>query len=90
MRRVFENGTRAIDTGSPVSPAIRRCDMGDPRSDAVAGRFEGGVPARLRQRGIADAREPVTSSPGKMSSRVFGDSPALTCAPAVGIRPVFG
>jgi hypothetical protein len=91
----------AIDTGLLVIPAllggmafgvagaIAGSVIGDALTDAVAGFFEGGISEWLRERGIDESREAVTSSLGKMSGCLQGAGLVLTLAFAAGVRPVF-
>lgn len=91
----------AIDTGLLVIPAllggmtfgvagaIAGGVIGDALTDAIAGFFEGGISEWLREKGIEESREPVTSSLGKMAGCLQGAGLVLTLALAAGVRPGF-
>lgn len=54
--------------------------VGDSITDALAGLFEGGMAATLREHGIEEARTPLSSSMGKMSGCLLGVGCTLTVA----------
>jgi len=73
-----------IDTGLLAVPAVLGAlkfgvvgaiaggVVGDAVTDAIAGFFEGGIARWLRERGIEESSEPVTSSLGKMAGCLLG------------------
>jgi len=73
-----------IDTGLLTIPAmlgglrfgavgaLAGAVIGDAITDAIAGFFEGGIARWLRDKGIEESRDPVTSSFGKMAGCLFG------------------
>jgi len=91
----------SIDTGLLTIPALWGGSMfgvagavaggvvGDAITDSIAGMFEGGIAEWLRKKGIESAREPVSTSLGKMAGCLFGSGLILTLALLVGIRPDF-
>lgn len=91
----------AIDTGLLVIPAlwggmvfgvagaIAGGIIGDALTDAIAGFFEGSIAEWLREKGIEESREALTSSLGKMSGCLLGAGLVLCLALAAGIRPEF-
>ncbi len=92
----------AIDTGLLVIPAlwggiafgvagaIAGGVIGDALTDAVAGFFEGSISEWLRERGIEESRESITTALGKMSGCLLGAGAVLSIALLVGIKPEFG
>lgn len=92
----------AIDTGLLVIPAlwgglafgvagaIAGGVIGDALTDAVAGFFEGGIAEWLRERGIEESREAITTALGKMSGCLLGAGMVLSLALLLGIKPQFG
>ena len=92
----------AIDTGLLVIPAlwgglafgvagaIAGGVIGDALTDAVAGFFEGGIAEWLRERGIEESREAITTALGKMSGCLLGAGMVLSLALLLGITPQFG
>ena len=72
-----------------VAGAIAGGVVGDALTDSIAGFFEGGIAEWLRERGIEEAREPVTTSLGKMAGCLLGSGAVLTIALLVGIAPEF-
>jgi hypothetical protein len=91
----------AIDTGLLVIPAlwgglvfgvagaIAGGVIGDALTDAIAGFFEGGIAEWLRERGIVESREPVTSGLGKMAGCLLGSGVVLCVAMLAGLQPRF-
>lgn len=92
----------AIDTGLLVIPAlwggilfgvagaIAGGIIGDALTDAIAGFFEGSISEWLRERGIEESREAVTTALGKMSGCLLGAGAVLSLALLLGIKPEFG
>ncbi len=92
----------AIDTGLLVIPAlwggiafgvagaIAGGVIGDALTDAIAGFFEGSISEWLRERGIEESRESITTALGKMSGCLLGAGAVLSIALLVGIKPEFG
>lgn len=92
----------ALDTGLLVIPAlwggiafgvagaIAGGVIGDALTDAVAGFFEGSIAEWLRERGIEESREAVTTALGKMSGCLLGAGAVLSLALLAGIKPGFG
>ncbi len=70
-----------------VAGAIAGGIIGDAITDAVAGFFEGSTAQWLRTKGIEAAREPLTTSLGKMAGCLLGSGLVLSAAYLVGIRP---
>jgi hypothetical protein len=73
-----------------VAGALAGGVIGDALSDGIAGFFEGSIAKWLRQRGIEESREAVTSALGKMAGCLLGAGLVLSFALVLGIRPVFG
>jgi len=73
-----------------VAGAIAGGVIGDAITDAIAGFFEGGIAEWLQEKGIAESREAVTTSLGKMAGCLLGSGVVLTTALLVGIKPEFG
>lgn len=73
-----------------VAGAIAGGVIGDALTDAIAGFFEGSIAESLRERGIEESREPVTTALGKMSGCLLGSGMVLTVALLFGIKPEFG
>lgn len=46
--------------------------IGDAVTDAIAGLFEGGIARALRERGIEESRDPITTALGKMAGCLLG------------------
>jgi hypothetical protein len=92
----------ALDTGLLVIPAlwggiafgvagaIPGGVIGDALTDAIAGFCEGSIAEWLRERGIEESREAVTTALGKMSGCLVGAGVVLSLALFLGIRPEFG
>jgi len=92
----------AIDTGLLTIPAlwggilfgvagaIAGGVIGDAITDAIAGFFEGSIAEWLRNRGIEESREAVTTALGKMSGCLLGSGTVLSVALMLGIKPGFG
>lgn len=72
-----------------VAGAIAGGVVGDAITDAIAGFFEGGVAKWLRERGIEESREPVTTALGKMAGCLLGSGVILTLALAFGVKVRF-
>jgi hypothetical protein len=72
-----------------VAGAIAGGVVGDALTDGIAGFFEGGIAEWLRERGIEESREPVTTSLGKMAGCLLGSGTVLTIALLLGIAPEF-
>jgi len=79
-----------IDTGLLAVPALlggmqfgaigalAGAVIGDAITDSIAGFFEGGIARWLRSKGIEEARDPITSSLGKMAGCLLGAGIVLT------------
>ncbi len=92
----------ALDTGLLVIPAlwggivfgvagaIAGGVIGDALTDAVAGFFEGSIAEWLREKGIEESREAVTTALGKMSGCLLGAGMVLSLALLLGLKPEFG
>ena len=92
----------AIDTGLLTIPAlwggilfgvagaIAGGVIGDAVTDAIAGFFEGSIAEWLRERGIVESREAITSALGKMAGCLIGSGVILTIAILLGIKLEFG
>lgn len=72
-----------------VVGAIAGGVIGDSITDAIAGFFEGGIAKWLRNKGIDESREPITTSLGKMAGCLFGSGLVLTVALLFGIHLEF-
>ena len=72
-----------------VAGALAGGIIGDALSDGIAGFFEGSIAQWLRNKGIEESREAVTSALGKMAGCLLGAGLVLSIALAFGIRPVF-
>ena len=72
-----------------VAGAIAGGVIGDSITDAIAGFFEGGIAEWLQEKGIAESREAVTTSLGKMAGCLLGSGAVLTIALLIGIKPEF-
>ncbi len=72
-----------------VAGAIAGGVIGDALTDGIAGFFEGGIAQWLREQGIEESREPVTTSLGKMTGCLAGSGLVLTVALLIGIAPEF-
>jgi hypothetical protein len=70
-----------------VAGAIAGGVIGDALTDGIAGFFEGGVAQWLREKGIVESREPVTTSLGKMAGCLLGSGMVLTLALIIGFTP---
>lgn len=92
----------AIDTGLLTIPAlwggvvfgvagaVAGGVVGDALTDSVAGFFEGSIAQWLRDRGIEESREPISTALGKMSGCLLGSGIVLSLAWLAGIEPKFG
>ena len=88
----------AIDTGLLTIPAlfggiffgvagaIAGGVIGDALSDGIAGFFEGSIAEWLRENGIEESRESITTSLGKMGGCLVGSGTVLTLALMCGIE----
>jgi len=72
-----------------VAGAIAGGVIGDALTDGIAGFIEGGIAQWLREQGIKESREPVTTSLGKMTGCLLGGGLVLTIALLLGIVPEF-
>ena len=91
----------AIDTGLLTIPAlwggiyfgvagaIAGGVIGDALTDGIAGFFEGGIAKWLREKGIEESRDPITTALGKMGGCLLGSGVVLCVALILGIRPEF-
>lgn len=91
----------AIDTGLLTIPtliggitfgvagAIAGGVIGDALSDGIAGFFEGSIAEFLREKGIEESRESVTTALGKMAGCLAGSGLVLSIALLFGIEPGF-
>jgi len=91
----------SIDTGLLVIPAlvggtffgvagaITGGVIGDALTDGIAGFFEGSISTWLREKGIDESREPVTTSLGKMAGCLLGSGLVLSIFLFFGVRPDF-
>jgi len=73
-----------------VAGAIAGGVSGDALTDAIAGFFEGSIAEWLRERGIEESREAVTTALGKMAGCLLGSGVVLSVALMLGIKPEFG
>jgi hypothetical protein len=73
-----------------VAGAIAGGVIGDALTDAIAGFFEGSIAEWLRERGIEESREAVTTALGKMAGCLLGSGAVLSVALMLGIKPEFG
>jgi len=92
----------AIDTGLLTIPALRGGILfgvagaiaggviGDAVTDSIAGFFEGSIAEWLREKGIVESREAITSALGKMAGCLIGSGVILTIAILLGIKLEFG
>ncbi len=72
-----------------VAGAIAGGVVGDALTDGIAGFFEGGIAEWLREQGIEESREPVTTALGKMTGCLAGSGVVLSIALLLGIAPEF-
>ena len=72
-----------------VAGAIAGGVIGDALTDGIAGFFEGGIAQWLREQGIEESREPVTTALGKMTGCLAGSGVVLTVALLIGVVPEF-
>ncbi|MFK8067212.1 MAG: hypothetical protein AB8D52_03110 [Gammaproteobacteria bacterium] len=89
----------AIDTGLLTIPvlaggitfgvagAVAGGVIGDALSDGIAGFFEGSIAEWLREKGIEESRESVTTGLGKMAGCLLGSGLVLSIALLFGIDP---
>lgn len=88
----------AIDTGLLAIPAlvggitfgvagaIVGGVIGDALSDGIAGFFEGYIAEWLRDKGIEESRESISTALGKMSGCLLGSGVVLTIAILLGVQ----
>ncbi len=72
-----------------VAGAIAGGVIGDALSDGIAGFFEGSIAEWLREKGIEESRESVTTALGKMAGCLVGSGLVLTLALVVGLQPAY-
>ena len=72
-----------------VAGAIAGGVIGDAITDGIAGFVEGSIAKWLRDKGIEESREPVTTSLGKMAGCLLGSGFVLSVALLIGIQPAF-
>ena len=72
-----------------VAGAIAGGVIGDALTDGIAGFVEGGIAKWLREKGIEESREPITTALGKMAGCLLGSGIVLSVALVLGIRPTF-
>jgi len=72
-----------------VAGAIAGGVIGDALSDGIAGFVEGGIAKWLREKGIEESREPITTSLGKMAGCLGGSGLVLSLALVFGISLKF-
>jgi hypothetical protein len=72
-----------------VAGAIAGGVIGDALTDGIAGFVEGSIAKWLRDKGIEESREPVTTALGKMAGCLLGSGIVLSIALLVGIQPSF-
>lgn len=70
-----------------VAGAVAGGVIGDALSDGIAGFFEGSIAEWLREKGIEESRESVTTGLGKMAGCLFGSGVVLSVALLFGIQP---
>jgi hypothetical protein len=73
-----------------VAGAVTGAVVGDALTDSVAGFFEGSIAVWMRERGIEESREPITTGLGKMAGCLVGSGLVLTVFLAFGVTPDFG
>lgn len=69
-----------------VAGAIAGTIIGDAITDGIAGFFEGSISEALEKKGIQAAREPITTSLGKMAGCLLGSGIVLTFLFLIGIK----
>ena len=72
-----------------VAGAIAGGVIGDAITDGIAGFVEGSIAKWLRDKGIEESREPITTSLGKMAGCLLGSGFVLSIALLIGIQPAF-
>jgi hypothetical protein len=72
-----------------VAGAITGGIIGDALTDGIAGFFEGSISTWLREKGIDESREPITTSLGKMAGCLLGSGLVLSIFLLFGVRPIF-
>lgn len=72
-----------------VAGAIAGGVIGDALTDGIAGFVEGSIAKWLRDKGIEESREPITTALGKMAGCLLGSGFVLSIALLIGIQPAF-
>lgn len=72
-----------------VAGAIAGGVIGDALTDGIAGFVEGSIAKWLRERGIDESREPITTALGKMTGCLLGSGLVLSAALLLGVKPAF-
>lgn len=72
-----------------VAGAIAGGVIGDALTDGIAGFVEGGIAKWLRDKGVEESREPITTALGKMAGCLLGSGIVLSIALMIGIEPSF-
>ena len=72
-----------------VAGAIAGGVIGDALTDGIAGFVEGSIAKWLRERGIDESREPITTALGKMTGCLLGSGLVLSAALLLGVKPSF-
>jgi hypothetical protein len=72
-----------------IAGAIAGGVVGDALTDSIAGFFEGSIAKWLRNKGIEESREPITTALGKMAGCLLGSGTILSLALLIGIQPPF-
>jgi hypothetical protein len=72
-----------------VAGAVVGGVIGDALTDGVAGFAEGGIAEWLRDHGIEESREPITTALGKMTGCLLGSGITLSVALLLGVEPAF-
>jgi hypothetical protein len=72
-----------------VAGAIAGGVIGDALTDGIAGFVEGSIAKWLRDKGIEESREPITTALGKTTGCLLGSGIVLSFALIIGIQPAF-